>query len=296
MGGNKRALGLVVGLLGCALTGYALFSLLATTGGCTDARTAKDCVEGFEGGGFGAGLAGVWMLPAGIVAAVVGMFLGGGMIVFAGLFLAIGAGALLVGILGLMPDMPIFPWLFGGLFFLSGFIPFFLALFVRRSAAAKQVTAAELMRSGVRGVGTITGVGDTGVTINNNPRIVVTMRIEPVDGSGAVERRKTVTVSRVQIPQVGARYPAWFDRNDPDKWMYGTDMDASQAPAEVRDLFARAAAGAPGAPLVTGGPHPAEEASPVEELESLTALWKAGALTDSEFAAAKARLLARIGR
>ena len=33
-----------------------------------------------------------------------------------------------------------------------------------------------------------------------------------------------------------------------------------------------------------------------EELAGLTQLWKSGALTDSEFADAKARLLAKIGR
>jgi hypothetical protein len=100
------------------------------------------------------------------------------------------------------------------------------------------------------------------------------------------------------VPRPGERYPAWFDRNDPDKWMYGTDMDPSAASAEVRELFARAAAGGPSAPLVTGGPHPVDggAASPVEELESLTELWKSGALTDSEFEVAKARLLAKIGR
>ena len=74
------------------------------------------------------------------------------------------------------------------------------------------------------------------------------------------------------MPRPGERYPAWFDRNDPEKWMFGTDMDASQASAEVKDLFARAAAGGPSAPLVTGGPHPVGDAEPgpVEELESLT--------------------------
>jgi hypothetical protein len=194
--------------------------------------------------------------------------------------------------------MPFFPWLFGGLFFAGGLLPFALVAFGKRSAAAKQVMAAELMRSGVRGIGTITGVTDTGITINNNPRVTITMRIDPTDGTAAVERRKTVTVSRVQIPQAGARYPAWFDRNDPDKWMYGTDLDPSAASAEVKDMFARAAAPPPaGAKFgAEGGLAAGADDSPVEELASLTELWKSGALTDTEFAEAKARLLAKIGR
>jgi len=288
MGGNKRALGLIVGLAGCALTGYALFSILASAGCAASMDPA--CLGGFSS---------IWMLPVGIIAAMAGMFMGGRFIVFSGLFLSIGAGALMVGILGLMPDMAVFPWLFGGLFFVGGFIPLFLALFMKRSAQAKQVMAAELMQTGVKGVGTIVGVTDTGITINNNPRVTIRMRIEPLDGSAAVERLKTVTVSRVQIPQAGARYPAWFDRNDPDKWMYGTDLDPAAASAEVKEMFARAAA-APEAGArfgVDGGPAAGgAEDSPVEELAGLTQLWKSGALTDSEFADAKARLLAKIGR
>jgi hypothetical protein len=285
MGGNKRALGLA----GCALTGYALFSVLASAG-CAGALS-KDCPVD-------AVFSSVWMLPVGIIAAVVGIFMGGGAIVFSGLFMAIGLGALLVGVLGLMPDMALFPWLFGGMFFLSGLFPFFLAVFAKRARAAKQVMAAELIRSGVRGIGTITDVSDTGITINNNPRIIITMRIEPTDGSAAVERQKNVTVSRVQIPRVGARYPAWFDRNDPDKWMYGTDLDPSAASAEVKEMFARAAAApAAGARFgADGGLAAGADDGPVGELAQLTALWKSGALTDGEFADAKARLLAKIGR
>jgi hypothetical protein len=188
-----------------------------------------------------------------------------------------------------MPDMPSFPWLFGGMFFAGGLLPLGLGVLGRRMGAAKQAMAEELMRSGTRGVGTITNVSDTGVTINDNPRVVITMRIEPFDNSAPVERRKTVTVSRVQVPRPGERYPAWFDRNDPEKWMYGTDMEAS-APAEVKEMFARARAG-------SGGAGAAEAADgPVEELAQLSELWKAGALTDAEFADAKARLLSKIGR
>jgi membrane protein implicated in regulation of membrane protease activity len=286
MGGKKNILGLVIGLGGCLLTGYALYSILSSAG-CAAALDKSCPVDGV--------FTSVWMLPVGVIAAMAGMFMGGGFLVFAGLFMAIGLGALIVGILGQMPDMPFFPWLFGGLFFAGGLVPFFLGAFMRRSAAAKQVMAAELMRSGAKGVGTITNVSDTGITINNNPRITITMRIEPNDGAPAVERNKTVTVSRVQIPQVGARYPAWYDRNDPDKWMYGTDMDASQASAEVKEMFARAAAGGAGAGAAASAVADAAD-GPVEELAQLTELWKSGALTDTEFAAAKARLLAKIGR
>ena len=287
MGDRKSIIGLIVGLAGCALTAYALYTILSSAGCAASLDPA--CADGV--------FSSAWMLPVGIIAAMAGMFMGGGFIVFSGLFLAIGIGALAVGFMGQMPDMPFFPWLFGGLFFAGGLVPFALVLFMKRSGAAKMVMAQELMRSGVRGIGTITSVSDTGITINNNPRVVITMRIEPTDGSPAVERSKNVTVSRVQVPRPGERYPAWFDRNDPEKWMYGTDMDASQASAEVKEMFARAAAGpSSGGKFGADGSAADGPDSPVEELASLTELWKSGALTDEEFAAAKARLLAKIGR
>ncbi|MEA3014671.1 MAG: hypothetical protein QOD42_3216 [Sphingomonadales bacterium] len=277
MGGKLRIWGLIAGLAGAGLTGYSLFTLLASAG-CASTGAGSCAVPGFPAG-----------LVLGILLATAGMIMGGGFLIFSGLFMAIGGAALAVGALGLMPDMPSFPWLFGGMFFVCGLLPLFMGVVLRRAGAAKQAMAAELMRTGVRGIGTIVEVGDTGMTINNNPRIVIRMRIEPDDGSPAVERSKRATVSRVAVPRVGGRYPAWFDRADPDKWMFGTDMDAS-APAEVKEMFARAQAGAGGEATER------TESGPVEELASLTGMWKGGALTDAEFADAKARLLPRIGR
>jgi membrane protein implicated in regulation of membrane protease activity len=281
MGGKLRPFALITGLAGACLTGYALFTLLASAG----------CIPGFKDAACPAPILSPFVaLPLGIVLATAGMMMGGGMIVFAALFLAIGLAALAVGALGLMPDMPAFPWLFGGMFFAAGLLPLFGGLAMKRLRAGKQVMAAELMRSGTRGIGTIVEVGDTGVTVNNNPRIRIRMRIEPLDGSAPVERSKTMLVSRVALPRAGDRFPAWFDPADPDKWMYGTDMEPD-APPEIKDLFARAHAGGGSAT-----PAPADsDDGPVAELTRLSELWKSGALSDAEFADAKARLLPLIG-
>jgi hypothetical protein len=272
--GEKRR---IVGLSGAALVGYGLFSLLSVAA-CVGTGPGSCAVPGFP-----------VAIVLGIVLAVAGMVMGGGFLVFSALFLAIGGSALMVGALGLMPMMPVFPWLFGGLFVLGGLVPLFAGFVGGRLVAAKQKMAAELMRGGVKGIGTIVEVRDTGTTINDNPRIVIRMRIAPDDGSAPVERSKKAIVSRVAIPRAGERYPAWFDRADPDKWMFGTDMDET-APAEVKEMFARAKAGGDGAAADGAG------SSPVVELAALTRLWKDGALTDAEFADAKARLLPRIGR
>src|SRR5512147_387837 len=116
MGGKLRAAGMITGLAGSGLTCYALFTILASAG----------CMPGLKDAACPApGASSLVALPLGIVLAVAGMMMGGGMIVFASLFLAIGLAALAVGALGLMPDMALFPWLFGGMFFLGGLLPLF---------------------------------------------------------------------------------------------------------------------------------------------------------------------------
>jgi len=72
---------------------------------------------------------------------------------------------------------------------------------------SKRKKAEELMATGSRGAGTVVTVQDTGMTVNDNPRIKMTFRVEPLDGSPAFDTTKTTTVSRVQIPRQGDRYP-----------------------------------------------------------------------------------------
>lgn len=286
--------GLIVGLAGVALLSWALFSAFTATDCLADAarRAAAGASQGCSSNDPG------WIalaIPGGIILSVIGMFLGGGFFVFCGLFLGIGLSALIPAILGMMPDMELFGWLFGGIFFLCGLAPFAAGLLMRRNFAAKQQLAEELVVSGRKGIGTIVEVSDTGSTINDNPRVIIRMRIAPLDNGPPVERSKTVTVPRVAIPRAGERYPAWFDNADPEKWMFATAMDET-APAEVKDMFARARAEGPPASLHSPPGKDGEEGSPVAELATLTELWKDGALTDREFADAKARLLPRIGR
>lgn len=284
---GRRAAGLIVGLAGAGLLGWTL-STIFTSPDCL-AQAALNGGQGCSTNPPG------WValaIPGSVILAIIGGFLGGGALVFCSIFLAVGLSALVPTILGQMPNMELFGWLFGGIFTLCGLLPFLGALLGRGMVAKKQAMAQDLMQSGTKAVGTIVEVADTGVTLNNDPRVTIRMRVAPLDGSPPVERSKTVVVPRVAIPRAGERYPVWYDRSDPEKWMFGTAMDES-APAEVKEMFARArAAGGEADPDGDGG----EEASPVGELETLTRLWKDGALTDREFAEAKARLLPRIGR
>src|SRR5215208_6658914 len=157
---------------------------------------------------------------------------------------------------------------------------------------SKKKQAAELFESGAKGVGTVVSVQDTGMTINDNPRVKMVFRIEPLDGSPPFDAQKTTTVSRVEIPRQGDRYPVWYDRDDPVKtWAYATVGDDSGR-TTMRQLVGEAAEtfvgmNAPAAPA----PAAAQGQDVVEQIKQLADLHQQGILTDEEFAAQKAKLL-----
>ncbi|HYG29046.1 MAG TPA: DUF3592 domain-containing protein [Allosphingosinicella sp.] len=269
--------GLIVGLIGNLLIGVSLYHLIQV-GNCGGGYNA-DCPSSLTPYFIA--------LPVGILTSVAGIFMGGGIVAFCGVFVSIGLGALAAGWFG-AGKMGAFPYIFGGLFAFFGLLPLLLGAGLRRIGAGKEAQAMRLVATGGQGVGTVTHVEDTGITINDNPRVTVTMKVEPVDGTAPLERTKTVTVSRVAIPRIGDRFPVWYDREDPSLWAYGVDMEAG-APADVKALFARAARTGTEAPN-----EPASGPSPLEELQRLNELRKVGAVTDREYDTAKALLLARL--
>ncbi len=101
---------------------------------------------------------------------------------------------------------------------------------------SKKKKAGELFETGAKGAGTVISVEDTGMTVNDNPRVKMTFRVEPLDGSPAFDATKKATVSRVQIPRQGDRYPVWYDQQDPTKWAYAT-IDDDQGRETMRQLF-----------------------------------------------------------
>src|SRR3954454_4131225 len=164
---------------------------------------------------------------------------------------------------------------------------------------SKKAKAEDLMANGARGVGTIIDVRDTGMTINDNPRVKMTFQIEPVDGSPAFTAEKTKTVSRVRIPQMGCRYPIFYDREDPSTFAF-VEVDDPQGYATVVQLFGDAF-GADGTgvgrPMAAAAPAPAAPPAtedPIEKIRKLEELKSQGILTEEEFAAKKTELLAEI--
>jgi hypothetical protein len=161
----------------------------------------------------------------------------------------------------------------------------------------KREKAENLLATGSKGIGTVLNVQDTGMTMNDNPRIKMTFRIEPLDGSPPFEAEKTKVVSRVQIPRSGDRYPVWYDPADAGSWAFAT-IDNDEGRQQIRQLFGAAAETVTGmgAPVVATAPAAAAAAAPdpVERLRKLGELHAAGVLTDAEFEAKKAELLARL--
>src|SRR5690606_11722301 len=157
----------------------------------------------------------------------------------------------------------------GGVFAVVSLVPLALVPFAMR----KRRLAARLVAQGATAIGTVTVGRDTGVTINRNPRVELTLRIEPQDGSPSFEGRKTIVASRVALPYEGKRYPIWYDLDDRTSFLLATEV-GENAPPEVRRLFAMAEAGDPG-PGAAG-------ADPLDRLAKLHQLHLSGALTEAE--------------
>jgi hypothetical protein len=161
---------------------------------------------------------------------------------------------------------------------------------------SKKAKAENLMATGAKAVGTLTGVQDTGMTINDNPRVLMSFRIEPLDGSPAFEATKKTTVSRVQIPQPGCRYPVWYDVADPSTFafaMVSDDSGRQQIAAMFGDVFGPNGEHI-GMPAVATAPAAGGSDDALDKLSKLADLHKAGVLTDEEFAAKKAQLLGSV--
>jgi hypothetical protein len=282
--------GMLLGLLGNVAFGWGLYKLMGI-GSCGGdyAPCPSEATPYFLA------------IPAGIIASVVATFIGGGVFAFTGIFATVGIASILRGFNGGVDGDTTFPFVFGGCFAASALLPAFLLIFAR----GKAKNAMQLVATGKRGVATVVSVHDTGMTINDNPRVELTVTIAPEDGSPSFEGKKAMTVSRVAIPRAGDRYPVWYDAEDPSKFGLGTEVDAT-ASAEIRALFAKAGR-LPGVSIpatataevvperlpdpTPSAPAPGMAQDWVEQLGKLNELRMAGALTDEQFEQAKLKLL-----
>ena len=63
----------------------------------------------------------------------------------------------------------------------------------------------KILQDGISARAVVIGVADTGMTVNDNPRVKLTLQVQP-EGDAPFEATKKVTVSRVAIPSVGDQY------------------------------------------------------------------------------------------
>ena len=84
--------------------------------------------------------------------------------------------------------------------------------FMRKS----QQNAQALMSAGTQGEATILSLQDTGMRINDNPRVTMQLEIQMAYGS-PFQVTKTVTVPLIRLSQiqVGAKVPVMVDMTDP---------------------------------------------------------------------------------
>jgi hypothetical protein len=122
----------------------------------------------------------------------------------------------------------------------------------------------QLIRAGVAAPAVITAVADTGTTINEHPRVELTIRVEPA-GEAPFEVTRKVTVSRVAIPKPGERLTLFYDPKDRERFTFKiSDLTDDPAGSQVDRL---------------------------QLLETAARLRDQGILTQDEFEAEKQRLM-----
>ena len=137
----------------------------------------------------------------------------------------------------------------------------------------KQAVMLELATQGKRCSGVVESVQDTGVTINNNPRVRITVRAEP-PGESPFTIEKTATVSRVRVPRPGDRCVVFYDPANREQ-RNGVTFDP--VPGFTQ-------------PVPAAVPDDGNEEA-LEKIEKLAQLRDRGIVTPQEFEEQKKRLL-----
>ncbi|HEV2889398.1 MAG TPA: hypothetical protein VGX28_03405 [Frankiaceae bacterium] len=214
-------------------------------------------------------------MTGGIIGGIVGTALGGSWLAFGALFTGIGLGGVLAGLQPVEQGGQRWFIFFGACFLLTPAIGIVSLPFV----GLRRMRARQLMENGMQGVGTLLSIEGTGMLINNNPRVRMRFRIDPVgEVMAPFEATKTATVNRFDVPKVGDSYPVWFDRDDPQDFVFATGQgaaaSASQSP--LRRIVEAAKQGAQ--------PTAMPSMDVVRELNTLNELRLTGKISADEFA------------
>jgi hypothetical protein len=175
-----------------------------------------------------------------------------------------------------------------------GLAPLPLAFGGRR----KQERATRLAAQGSRCPGVVVSVEDTGITINDNPHVKITVRAEP-PGEAPFTVVKTATVSRVRIPRAGDACVVLYDPADREHDNGITFDPVPGFPYVPAPDYRAPGAGAPAAVAASAataaGAAPAsDDDDPLEKIAQLGKLRDQGLVTAEEFEEQKKRLLAEL--
>ncbi|KAA3647217.1 MAG: hypothetical protein DWQ07_06870 [Chloroflexi bacterium] len=104
---------------------------------------------------------------------------------------------------------------------LSLVFTFGIIFFVFRMVRNRNQNIMNLRATGLDGTAEILALQDTGMLVNNNPRVQLKMMVTPQDGE-AYEVDTAMIVSMLQIPQVqpGNVVAVKIDPNDPNKVVF----------------------------------------------------------------------------
>jgi hypothetical protein len=193
------------------------------------------------------------------------------LIIFGGLFVVIGIGMIVV--LGGIPYAGETIWLTGGIFAIVGGALVVVGLVIGRGASATD----QILASGVTGTATITGVTQTGMYLNDQPRIKMDLLVAlPGRAPYTAEHAEFVPLILLARVQPGATLPVKVDPANPQK--------------VVVDWQGSAGASLPGSPLagatLAPPPSPTGPGSTVDESLSQVqaALAGSGAAVAAPFA------------
>ena len=179
------------------------------------------------------------------------------------------------------------------MFIPMGLAPLPFGLMGRRKAER----ALDLVQRGKRCRGVVVSVDDTGWTVNDNPRVKMTIRAEPEDDP-PFTIEKTSVVSRVEIPRTGDQCVVFYDASDPQN-KNGITFDpvpgfsvAPRAPAApTTPALSVGGMPAPVAPAAPTAPSAEDDEDPLEKIQKLGELRDKGLITPEEFEEQKRRLL-----
>jgi hypothetical protein len=201
-------------------------------------------------------------------------------------------------------------WIAGGLagsivgltFTMIGVIWTLVALGLRGlyGGMAKRAKAEQrLFETGTRAPAVVESVETTGMVLNNvNQQIVMRLRVKPAGAAEFLHERK-MFVPFHGIPRTGDVIDVAFDPADQSRVALATDWRSNtgggrllllRRPGDGSPMPAGSQDGAVAASSADGDGKTAPERV-IEQLERLSRLREEGALTDSEFAVQKARVL-----